>query len=228
MGILSRISQILKANINDILDKAEDPEKMLEQILMDMREQLREAKVQVARAIADEKKMERAYLENQAQSEDWEKKAVYALQKGDEELAKEALKRKNSSSQLAKDYKTQWESQKQTVETLKTSLSQLESKIEEANRKKNLLIARKKRAEAQKKIQETMAGISDSSAFDSFDRMAAKVEDMEAQAQAAVEMSRDSLEDKFAALEADAGVDAELAALKAKLGMPEKPQIESQ
>ena len=159
MGILDRIRTVLKANINALISKAEDPEKMLNQLIMDMNEQLLEAKKQVAMSIADEKKLERQALENKAQGEDWEKKAMLAVKAGKDDLAKEALLRKQEYDGYAASFQKEFESQHASVEQLKDALRQLQAKIEEASRKKNLLIARAKRAEAQKQIQQTMGSL---------------------------------------------------------------------
>lgn len=219
MGIFSRISTIFKANINDTLSKAEDPEKMLNQIVVEMNEQLVKTKQQVAVAIADEKRLQKQYQAEEQQTQEWERKATLAVQKENDELAKEALARRNEHANLAAEYKTQWEKQKQAVDTLKENLGALERKIAEAGRKKNLLVARQKRAQAQKQIHETMSGIRDGSAFETFDRMAGKVDQIEARADAAAEMAdmeADKLEDQFAELESS-NLDDDLAALKAKV-----------
>ena len=219
MGIFSRISTIFKANINDTLSKAEDPEKMLNQIVVEMNEQLVKTKQQVAVAIADEKRLQKQYQAEEQQTQEWERKATLAVQKENDELAKEALARRNEHANLAAEYKTQWEKQKQAVDTLKENLGALERKIAEAGRKKNLLVARQKRAQAQKQIHETMSGIRDGSAFETFDRMAGKVDQIEARADAAAEMAdmeADKLEDEFAELESS-NIDDDLAALKAKV-----------
>ena len=227
MGILDRIRTVLKANINALISKAEDPEKMLNQLLMDMNEQLLDAKKQVALAIADEKKLERQMLENRAQGEEWERKAMLAVKAGKDDLAKEALVRKQEYAGCAASFQKEYESQHASVEQLKDALRQLQSKIEEAGRKKNLLIARAKRAEAQKQIQQTMGQLGAGSSFDTFDRMAQKVDQIEAEAEAAPELSSvtadQKLEDKFKELEdSGAGADKLLEDLKAKMG-----QIES-
>jgi phage shock protein A len=219
MGIFKRMADIFKANINDLINKAEDPAKMLDQIIAEMQENLRDAKIQVAKAIADEKRLKQQLDQNTSQVQSWESKAVLALQKGDEELAKEALKRKKSYADIATTIEPQWKDQSNIANKLKDSLRALESKIDEARRKKEVLIARQKRAEAQKKIQEVMTGMSDTSAFDNFARMERKVEEIEAQAAAAVEIESNTMEDKFKALEASADVDDELQALKAKLAL---------
>jgi phage shock protein A len=220
MSIFGRMSDILKANINDLIDKSEDPEKMMEQMIREMQDQLREAKIEVAKAIADEKRLQQQLNQNQAQSKNWESKAMLALKKGDETLATEALKQKKSYDQLATSIQPQWEQQNALSSKLKDSLRALEAKIDEARRKKDILAARQKRAEAQKKIQEVMSGLSDQSAFATFDRMEQKVMEIEAQADAAVELESASLDDQFKALEAGAEVSDELAALKAKMGLP--------
>jgi phage shock protein A len=228
--MLSRIGTLLKANINDLISKAEDPEKILNQLIVDMREQLIDAKKQVAVAIADEKKLKKQYEKENKQAQEWEKKAMMAVRAGRDDLAKEALQRKKEHAELSSEYKKQWEAQKNAAEQLRSSLRQLNDKIEEAKRKKGLLIARKKRAEAQKNIQDTMAGLDDTAAFDAFDRMEDKVDQMEAEAEAsselAGELSGDSLTSKFEELEEDQGSDEALDALKAKMGMEEGAEAE--
>ena len=223
MGIFGRLSTLLKANLNDVISKAEDPEKILNQLILDMKDQLIEAKKQVAVAIADEKRLKKQ-LDNELHlAREWEKKAMMAVRAGRDDLAKEALRRKSEHDQLTSEYQGQWEAQKAAADKLRDSLRQLNNKIEEARRKKNLLIARKKRAEAQQRIQETMSGLSDTSAFDAFDRMTKKIDQMEAEAEANAELVEDftgnALESQFADLEADTGADSELEALKAKMGM---------
>jgi phage shock protein A len=222
MSIFGRIATLIKANINDLVSKAEDPEKILNQLILDMKEQLIQAKKQVAVAIADEKKLKKQLDSERTKAQEWEKKAMMAVRAGRDDLAKEALNRKSEHDELAEEFQTQWEAQKAAADKLRDSLRALNAKIEEAKRKKNLLIARKKRAEAQKTIQETMSGLNDTSAFDTFDRMAEKIETMEAEAEASAELaegfSGDQLASKFEDLEADAGADEALAALKAKMG----------
>ena len=220
MGILSRMKTVLKSNVNSALDSMEDTERMLNQTVLDMQEQLAKAKQQVAIAIADEKRLERQYRENQAQTESWMDKAKLAVQKGNDELAKAALERKTEYEGLASEYKTQWEAQKASVEKIKTSLRELERKIDETRRQKDLLIARNKRAKAQKQIHQTMSGMStNAGAFDTFERMKRKVDEEEARAEAAEEMATSgeaSLDREFAELE-KSSVDDDLASLKAQM-----------
>jgi phage shock protein A len=229
MGILDRIRTVLKSNINALISKAENPEKMLNQLIMDMNEQLLEAKKQVAMSIADEKKLERQALENKGQAEDWEKKAMLAVKAGKDDLAKEALLRKQEYDGYAASFQKEYESQHASVEQLKDALRQLSGKIEEASRKKNLLIARAKRAEAQKQIQQTMGSLTAGSSFDTFDRMAEKVDQIEAEADAMKELSSvtedQKLEDKFKELESsDSSADKLLEDLKAKMGQIENKE----
>jgi phage shock protein A len=224
MGFFSRLGSLIKSNLNDLISKAEDPEKMLNQVLVDMKTQLVEAKKQVAVAIGDEKRLKTQWDEQVAQSKDWERKAMLAVQAGDDELAKEALTRQKEHDELALQFEQQWVSQKDAVDKLKVQLRILNNKIEEAKRKRNILVARQKRAEAQKAIQNTMAGLSDTSAFDTFDRMAQKIDLLEAETEAhtelAGELEGDSLTQRFKALEAKkTPSDMALAELKQKMGL---------
>ena len=229
MSIFSRLKTLVSSNVNDAISKAENPEKMLNQLIIDMQGQLLESKKSVALAIADEKKLERELSNQEAQSQEWEKKAMLAVRAGKDDLAKEALLRKQEYDNASAEYRKQWESQKASVEKLKDSLRELQNKIEEAQRKKNLLIARAKRAEAQQKIQNTISSVSGNrSAFDAFDRMAQKVDQLEAQADAAMELedlsNNASLERRFVELEkSDSSADLLLEDLKKKMNvLPDK------
>ncbi|MCA9693164.1 MAG: PspA/IM30 family protein, partial [Myxococcales bacterium] len=225
MGLFSRIGTLFRSNINELINKAEDPEKMLNQVLVDMKQQLVEAKKQVAVAIADEKRLKKQHETEAAKAAEWEKKAMLAIRAGDDNLARAALQRKKSHDEIASSLLQQWTAQKQSVDQLKEALRSLDSKIEEAKRKRNLLVSRQKRAEAQRTINETLAGINNTSAFDTFERMADRVTQIEAEAEASSEMSLaleaadSSLESQFKALEAGPGVDDELEALKTKMAL---------
>jgi phage shock protein A len=237
MGIFSRLGTLIKSNINDLVTKAEDPEKMLNQVLLDMQQQLVEAKKAVAVAIADEKKLQKQYTSELEKAKEWERKAMVAVRAGDDELARQALMRKQEHETISGQFQKQWIAQKQAVDKLKDALRLLNNKIEEAKRKKNILVARKKRAEAHKQIATTMHGLSDNSAFDTFDRMAQRIDMLEAEAEAsselAGELSGDTLESKFLQLEAGGHgtEDDALLELKAKMGMlpsasaPENKQL---
>jgi len=224
MSIFERMVTLIKSNINDLIDKAEDPEKMLNQLILDMQEQYTEAKKQVAQAMADEKKLERQYEEQLKLQEEWAKKAELAVQQQNDELALKAIKRKNEHAKLAEEYKVHLDKQKEITDKLKNSLVELNNKIEEAKRKRELLLARAQRAKAQETVNKTYADLNDTSAFESFERMETKIEAMEDKALAseslAMEVTGDSLESEFEKLESSMQDDAalkELEALKAKL-----------
>lgn len=223
MGVFARLAALIKSNINDLINRSEDPEKMLNQVVIEMNNQLGEAKQQVAASIADEKRLMKLAEQEKLNAAEWERRAMLAVRAGDDSLAKEALARKKEHDSLAAGYEDQWQKQKAAVDQLKLALRALNGKIEEAKRKKNLLIARKKRAEAQQKIQETMSGLRNASAFETFDRMAQKVDRMEAEAEAAAELNEEATGDvlahKLAALEASHGADEDLLALKRKMGL---------
>jgi phage shock protein A len=223
MGIFSRLAQLIKSNLNDLISNSEDPEKMLNQVVLDMNNQLDEAKTKVAASIADEKRLAKQAEQEIANAAEWERRAMMALRAGNEELAKEALARKKEHDALAVTFKDQHAKQKAAVDSLKRALRMLNDKIEEAKRKKNVLIARKKRAEAQKAIQETMSGLKDQSAFETFDRMSGKIDQMEAEAEAGAELqeeySGDVLASQFSHLEKTAGAEDDLMALKRKMGL---------
>ncbi|MEX1367048.1 MAG: PspA/IM30 family protein, partial [Nannocystaceae bacterium] len=222
MGLFSRLGTLIRSNINELINKAEDPEKMLNQVLVDMKSQLVEAKKQVAVAIADEKRLKKQYQQEAAKSAEWERKAMLAIKAGDDNLAKAALARKTEHDSVAETLKQQWEAQKQSVEQLKGALRGLDTKIEEAKRKRNILVSRQKRAEAQRTINETLTNINSTSAFDTFERMSDRVTQLEAEAEATAELGalpEASLESQFKALEASTGVDDELSRLKNKMAL---------
>jgi phage shock protein A len=229
MGILQRMKTLIAANINHLISKSEDPQKMLEQVMLDMRKQFAEAKQQVAVAIADEKRLEKQCENEKRMAGEWEERAMKALKAGEENLAKEALARKQEHANRALEFEKHWIAQKQATEQIRASLMQLNVKIEEARRKKDLLVARAKRAEAQKTIQETMSGLSDNSAFDTFDRMEKKVETIEAEAEATTQMAGefavggDDLEKKFKELDKGTDTDTALLELKKKMGLLPSP-----
>ncbi len=228
MGIFSKLSTVIKSNINDLISRAENPEKMLNQIILDMRDQLAKAKREVAAAIADERKLKSQLEDEVKQTRDWEHRAMLAVKEGRDDLAKQALVRQQEHAERASALQQTWQQQAAETEKLKGSLRQLNDKIEEAKRKRNLLIAKQKRAQAQRQIHETMSGLSDTSAFEAFNRMADKIEEEErrnvAQAEVTEALQGDTLETEFTRLEAGSGgggpdVEAKLAALKQNMGL---------
>ncbi|MBM4374460.1 MAG: PspA/IM30 family protein [Deltaproteobacteria bacterium] len=223
MGIFARLADLIKSNLNDMISRAEDPEKMLNQVIIEMANQLIEAKKGVAEAIAMEKKLLKQAEEEAAKVTEWERRAMMAVRAGDDALAKEALNRKKEHQSHAETLKAQWAKQKAQVDQIKLALRALNGKIEEAKRKKQVLIARKRQAEARKKIQETMAGLQNASAFETFQRMEDRILQMEGEADAAGELaeeySGDTLAQKFKTLEQTSGSDEELLDLKRKMGV---------
>jgi phage shock protein A len=229
MGIFARLARLIQSNINALISSSEDPEKMLHQLIRDMTEQLALAKKQVAGAIADEKRLARQVENERGTASEWEKKAMLAVRANNDALAKEALARKKEHGSLAAQLQDQWQKQKAAVDQLKLALRALNNKIEEAKRKKGVLIARKKRAEAQKQIHETMSGLKNASAFEAFEEMAGRIEQMEAEAEASAEITEeftgDILAHKFAELETTQGSEDELLDLKRKMGLaPAAPE----
>lgn len=224
MGIFAKLSALVRSNINDAIARAENPEKMLNQVLLDMREQLAKAKQEVAIAIADERKLRAQLEEEQKLAADWEHRAMLAIRENRDDLAKQALIRQQEHSQRALALEETWHKQHEETDRLKDALRQLNEKIEEAKRKKNLLIAKQKRAQAQKRIHETMAGLNDRSAFETFERMAEKIEESERRALASAEVAEaltgDTLEQEFAKLKpASENVEFRLLQLKERMGL---------
>jgi phage shock protein A len=226
VGLLDRVSTLVRANLNDLLDRAEDPEKVIKQLLIDMNNQLIQVKTQVAAAIADEKRLQARYQEAQRTADDWHHKAELAIDKGEDDLAKQALQRHNMYAQTATGLKEQSEAQSAQVQTLKDGLRQLQSKIEEAEAKKELLIARSRSAKAQEQMHRTLGSIQSVGGVSQFERMERRVEEQEARAQAYTELSTDSLDEKFAALETESEVDRQLRELKEKRQQAQLPSGE--
>ncbi len=232
MSIFTKLSTVIKSNINDLISRAENPEKMLNQIILDMRDQLAKAKREVAAAIADERKL-RASLDSEVkQMRQWEHRAMLAVKEDRDDLAKQALMRQQEHKGRASALDETWRSQAGETEKLKGSLRQLNDKIEEAKRKRNLLVAKQRRAQAQRRIHETMSGLSNNSAFDAFNRMAEKIEEQERESLAHQEVNEalgpGTLEDDFKALESGDGEDVEgrLLALKQEMGLIAAPEAE--
>jgi phage shock protein A len=220
MGLLDRIGMVAKSNLNALVTAAEDPEKILEQTIIDMQEDLVQLRQAVAQSMAALKRQEQQFTQAQTQATEWERRAMLALQKGDEGLAREALTRKKSQADTANALKTGLDQQSIQVESLKKNLISIESKISEAKTKKEMLKARIQSAKAQENINNMLGKVSTNSASAVFDRMEERVLMAEAKASASSELGMDNLESQFAALESGAGssaVDDELAMMKAKM-----------
>lgn len=219
MSILGRIRDLINANVNAALDKAEDPEKMANEYLRQLSDEYYEAKTSVAAAMADETKLQQKMLQHQGEAEQWQTKAEAALRAGDEELAKAALSRKVQAQKLADQYKAQYEAQAEQVDQLQQALADLETRIAETKAKKELIIAKKNRAKTQETIQETVRGLGSTSVIDKLDKLEEKVDDRLARADAMASLEGGSLESRFRDLEKNAEVDSELAELKRKMGL---------
>ena len=228
MGLLDRVSTLVRANLNDLLDRAEDPEKVIKQLLIDMNNQLIQVKTQVAAAIADEKRLQARYQESQRTADDWHRKAELAIDKGEDDLAKQALQRYNMYAQTATGLQEQSQAQSAQVQVLKDGLRQLQSKIEEAEAKKELLIARSRSAKAQEQMHRTLGNIQSVGGLSEFERMEKRVQEQEARAQAYTDLSNDSVDQRFAALEAESDVDRKLRELKEKRQQAQLPPGGSQ
>ncbi|UKP00061.1 PspA/IM30 family protein [Nostoc sp. UHCC 0870] len=227
MGLFDRIKRVVSANLNDLVNKAEDPEKMLEQAILEMQEDLVQLRQGVAQTIAAQKRSEKQYNDAQNEINKWQRNAQLALQKGDENLARQALERKKTYTETSTALKSSLDQQSTQVETLKRNLIQLESKISEAKTKKEMLKARITTAKAQEQLQNMVSGMNTSSAMSAFERMEEKVLMQEARAQSSAELASADLETQFAQLEAGSDVDDELAAMKASLA-PATPVNQAQ
>jgi phage shock protein A len=225
MGLFDRIKRVVGANVNDLINKAEDPEKMLEQSILEMQEDLVKLRQGIAQAIAAQNRTDKQYNDAQSEVNKWQRNAELALQKGEEDLARQALQRKKTANETSVSLKTSLDQQTATVESLKKNLVQLESKISEAKTKKEMLKARITAAKAQEQLGSMVSGMSSSSSMAAFERMEEKVLMQEARAQSTVELTGSTLESQFAQLESS-DVDDELAAMKRSLsGSKEAPQL---
>ncbi|WP_135548629.1 PspA/IM30 family protein [Paenibacillus cymbidii] len=219
MGIFKRLRDMTMASINDLLDKAEDPVKMLNQFLRDMEEDILEAEAAVAKQIAIEKKFKQQYEEAEELVTRREEQAMKALEQGNEDLARRALQDKKEQQARYDELKTLYTTAKANADQLRSQLSEMKDEFGKMKNKKDLLIARAETAKAQKSINQAMTGFGVDNAAKGFDRMTEKVMQMEAEAQASSELrgSNRSLDDELAQLDKSGGVDDELAALKARV-----------
>ena len=222
MGLLERVSTLIRANLNDMIDRAEDPEKLIKQVILDMENQYLQVKTQVAVSIADQHMLEKKWRENDDSGKDWMHKAEVAVDKGQDDLARAALDRYQASQRLAQTYREQVDDQKLQVELLKGALVKLEQKLDEAKSKRDLLLARHRRSVALGKAAHAQTALGDNSKSATFERLKDRVQHSEAVASAEVELLTDDVGDKLTRLDRDAEVDRLLADLKARRGLPEK------
>jgi phage shock protein A len=217
MGLIDRILRVIRANLNSLIGQAEDPEKILEQAVEEMQQDLIQLRQAVAQAIATQKRTERQASQAQTTANDWYNRAQLALSNADENLAREALTRRKSYQETAKAMQAQLEQQAGIVTKLKENMRTLESKISEAKTKKDLYIARARSAQASQKINEMLGNVGTGSSLSAFERMEEKVMQLEAQSEAIEQLGSSDLEKRFAALEGGNDIDAELATLKANM-----------
>jgi len=217
MGLIDRILRVIRANLNALVGQAEDPEKLLEQTVTEMQENLVQLRQAVASAIATQKRTERQAHQAQSTGEEWYRRAQLALQQGNDALAREALTKRKTYQDTATAMKTALEQQNTVVVRLKKDMQTLESKISEAKTKKDMYIARARSAQASQKINEMLGGVNTSNSLSAFERMEEKVLQLEAQSEAIAELGTDDLQKKFASLESGNDIDAELAKMKAQL-----------
>ena len=216
MSLLDRVSTLIRANLNDLIDKAEDPEKLIKQVILDMQNQLMQVKTQVAIAIADQHVLEKKHKENAEKEAEWLRKAELAVDKKHDDLARAALDRSMSYKQMAGSFDSLMADQNTEVENLKSALHKLEQKLAEAQSKSEILIAQHRRARAISKASDAKSAIDGRSHGPTFDRMSNKVRTAQAVGQAKAEMASDSVEDRFAALEKADEVERLLNEIKAR------------
>ncbi len=220
MGLLERVGTLIRANLNDMVDRAEDPEKMIKQVILDMENQYLQVKTQVAVSIADQHMLEKKWRENEDSGKDWMRKAEIAVDKSEDDLARAALDRFQTSQRLALSYREQVDDQKAQVETLKGALVKLEQKLDEAKAKHDLLLARHRRSIALGKAARAQTAIGDNSNTATFDRLKDRVHHTEAVASAEVELLTDDTVERLTRLDRDVEVDRLLADLKMRRGLP--------
>jgi phage shock protein A len=219
MALLERVSTLIRANLNDLVDKAEDPEKMIKQLILDMQNQLLQVKTQVAITIADEHLLMKKQEEHRAASEEWVHKAELAVNKGQDDLARAALERSMTARQVADSFSEQVADQHTQVENLKTALRKLDLKLAEARSKSDVLMAQHRRARALDRASDARIKIGDGSKAAAFDRARNKVMHAEAAGQAKAELAVDDIDDRLAALEKEDKVEKLLAEIKARKGL---------
>jgi phage shock protein A len=219
MGLLERVSTLIRANLNDMIDRAEDPEKLIKQVILDMDNQYLQVKTQVAVSIADQHMLEKKLRENEDAGRDWMRKAELAVEKQQDDLARAALDRFQTSQKLALSYREQVDDQKLQVETLKNALIKLEQKLDEAKAKRDLFLARHRRGVALGKAARAQSAIGDNSRSAAFDRLQDRVNHTEAIASAEVELFNENAGDRLARLDRDSEIERLLSELKSKHGL---------
>lgn len=220
MGLLERVSTLIRANLNDMIDRAEDPDKMIKQVILDMENQYLQVKTQVAVSIADQHMLEKKLKENEDTGNDWMRKAERAVDKSEDDLARAALDRYQTSLRLAQSYREQVDDQKAQVGTLKGALQKLEQKLDEAKSKRDLLLARHRRSVALGKAARAQTAMGDNSTSVTFDRLKDRVHHSESVATAEVELIADDAGERLTRMDRDVEIDRLLADLKDRRRLP--------
>jgi len=216
MAVLERVATLVRANLNDLIDRAEDPEKMIKQVILDMENQLLQVKTQVAISMADYHLLQKKQSEQSDKAAEWMKKAELAVDKHQDDLARAALERFQSFTRLAESYTAQVDDQKQQVDTLRRALDQLEGKLAEARAKSDLLVAQHRRARALERASDAQLAIGGVGPAAGFDRMERKVQRGEAVSQAKASLVADDVDRRFEAMAKDDEIGRLLDALKAR------------
>jgi phage shock protein A len=216
MALLERVSALIRANLNDLIDRAEDPQKMLKQVMLDMQNQMLQVKTQVAIAIADEHLLRKKQKENDDKHAEWMRKAELAIDKKQEDLARAAVERAVGYRNLAQNFAEEIEHQKAQVEHLRSAMKKLEQKLTEAQAKSELLITKHRRSRALTKASKARLAASDETKMGTFDRMKNKVHGEEAMGQAMAEIANDNLEERLASLDKDDEITKLLEDIKSK------------
>jgi phage shock protein A len=222
MGLLERVSTLIRANLNDMIDRAEDPEKMIKQVMTDMENQYLQVKTQVAVSIADLHLLEKKFKENEETGRDWMRKAELAVDKSQDDLARAALDRFQTAQKLTQSYKEQVDDQRVQVDALKNALQRLEQKLDEAKSKRDLLLARHRRSVALNKAARAQGALGSDSKSATFDRLKDRVQVTEAVATAEVDLLSDDVADRLIRLDRDNEVERLLTDLKSRRGLPEQ------
>ena len=220
MGVFSRLSDILKSNINDLLDKAEDPEKMVKQIIIDMQKELTTATQNLGKAKASERLAQKKMDDAVKVAAGWEAKGKAALSQGNQDLAKQALAKKVRADEEVASYTEMYESISTQTDAIEDQVEVLKAKLDEAKSRQAMLIARSQMADTKKALAKSQGGFDGASALEKFDRMEEKIQRKEAEADAFAEIGGGGdadLIESFEQIEKDAKVDAELARLMAEM-----------
>ncbi|SRR5579883_842583 len=217
MGLIDRIQRVVRANLNSFISKSNDPEKLLEAIVLEMQDNLLELRQAIAQAIATQKRIERQVMQAHSAAEEWYRRAQLALQQDNEPLAREALTKRQGYQKTATTLSNQIEQHITVVDRLKKDMRTLEFKIAEVKTKKDMYIARARSAQASYKLQEMLSGVSNSSSLNAFEQMEEKVMQLEAQTEALSKLGTDDLHSSFTSVQSGNAIEAELSSMKGQL-----------